>query len=47
MGAREPGLGKQQWLVRELGEDAVALMRSLKRALDPQGLFNPGKIFQI
>ena len=41
------GLGKQQWLVRELGEDAVALMRSLKRALDPQGLFNPGKIFQI
>jgi len=41
------GLGKQQWLVRELGEDAVELMRSLKRAFDPQGLFNPGKIFQI
>ena len=38
------GLGKQQWLVEELGE-AVDLMRSVKRALDPAGLFNPGKIF--
>lgn len=39
------GLGKQDWLVKELGEEAVGLMRSLKRALDPQDLFNPGKIF--
>ncbi|MBO9712012.1 FAD-linked oxidase C-terminal domain-containing protein [Sphingomonas sp.] len=39
------GLGKQQWLVAELGEDAVAMMRALKAALDPAGLFNPGKIF--
>jgi D-lactate dehydrogenase (cytochrome) len=39
------GLGKQDWLVEELGE-AVDLMRSIKRALDPQGLLNPGKIFQ-
>ena len=38
------GLGKQQWLVEELGE-AVDLMRSVKRALDPAGLLNPGKIF--
>jgi D-lactate dehydrogenase (cytochrome) len=38
------GLGKQDWLVEELGE-AVDLMRSIKRALDPQGLLNPGKIF--
>ena len=38
------GLGKQEWLVAELGE-AVDLMRSIKHALDPQGLLNPGKIF--
>jgi len=38
------GLGKQDWLVAELG-DAVDLMRTLKRALDPLDLFNPGKIF--
>lgn len=38
------GLGKQQYLVDELGE-AVDLMRAVKAALDPQGLLNPGKIF--
>jgi D-lactate dehydrogenase (cytochrome) len=40
------GIGKQDWLVEELGE-AVDLMRSIKRALDPDNLFNPGKIFQL
>jgi D-lactate dehydrogenase (cytochrome) len=40
------GLGKQDWLVAELG-DAVDYMRVLKRALDPQNLFNPGKIFAL
>ncbi|WP_428152406.1 FAD-linked oxidase C-terminal domain-containing protein [Brevundimonas sp.] len=40
------GLGKQDWLVEELGE-AVDLMRAIKRALDPGGLFNPGKIFSL
>lgn len=40
------GVGKQDWLVEELGE-AVDLMRTLKRALDPQDLFNPGKIFAL
>jgi D-lactate dehydrogenase (cytochrome) len=38
------GLGKIGFLVDELG-DAVDVMRSIKRALDPQGLMNPGKIF--
>ena len=38
------GLGKMEWLVAELGE-AVDLMRTLKRALDPRDLFNPGKVF--
>jgi D-lactate dehydrogenase (cytochrome) len=40
------GLGKQDWLVAELG-DAVDLMRTLKRAFDPQDLMNPGKIFAL
>lgn len=38
------GLGKQDWLIAELGE-AVDLMRLVKKAIDPKGLFNPGKIF--
>jgi len=38
------GIGKREWLVEELGE-AVDLMRSIKRALDPAGILNPGKIF--
>ncbi len=40
------GLGKQEWLVAELG-DAVEQMRMIKRALDPQNLMNPGKIFAL
>ena len=40
------GLGKQDWLIAELGE-AVELMRVIKRALDPKDIFNPGKIFQL
>ena len=40
------GLGKQAWLVEELGE-SVDLMRTVKRALDPQNLLNPGKIFSL
>jgi D-lactate dehydrogenase (cytochrome) len=40
------GLGKQDWLVEELGE-AVDLMRTLKRAFDPNDLLNPGKIFSL
>ncbi|MBN9479080.1 MAG: FAD-binding protein [Bordetella sp.] len=40
------GLGKQAWLEEELGE-AVEMMRTIKRALDPLDLFNPGKIFNL
>lgn len=41
------GLGKREALLREHGEPAVELMRTLKRAIDPNGLLNPGKIFAI
>jgi D-lactate dehydrogenase (cytochrome) len=38
------GIGKARFLTAELGP-AVAAMKSVKDALDPQGIFNPGKIF--
>jgi D-lactate dehydrogenase (cytochrome) len=38
------GQGKQKYLVGELGPEALDAMRALKRALDPQNIFNPGKI---
>jgi len=39
------GTGKIAFLERELG-GAVDVMRTIKRALDPNGLMNPGKIFE-
>jgi D-lactate dehydrogenase (cytochrome) len=39
------GTGKIAFLERELGE-AVDVMRTIKRALDPAGIMNPGKIFR-
>jgi D-lactate dehydrogenase (cytochrome) len=41
------GLHKQGFLVDEAGEDAIDLMRAIKRALDPQDILNPGKIFSV
>ena len=38
------GLHKQGFLLDETGEEAVAMMRALKAAVDPLGIFNPGKI---
>jgi len=38
------GLGKRAWLEREHGPAAVAAMRALKRALDPDNIMNPGKV---
>ena len=38
------GVGKSKYLELEHGPEALALMRSIKAALDPDGLFNPGKI---
>ena len=38
------GLGKQESLRAELGEDAIALMRDIKRVFDPENLLNPGKV---
>ncbi len=38
------GVARRDWLVRQRGEDAVAVMRSIKRALDPRDLLNPGRM---
>ncbi len=39
------GAGKIDYLEQELGE-AVDVMRAVKRAIDPTGIMNPGKIFR-
>ena len=39
------GLHKMGFLLDEAGAGAVEMMRTLKRALDPDDILNPGKIF--
>ena len=41
------GLHKQGFLLDEAGAGSVAMMRTLKRALDPKNILNPGKIFAL
>ena len=41
------GLAKKAFVKRQLGEGSYELMRSIKRTLDPAGLLNPGKIFDL
>ena len=41
------GLHKMDFLRHETGEGAVEIMRTIKRALDPHNIMNPGKIFSI
>ncbi|EHK86964.1 FAD/FMN-dependent dehydrogenase [Saccharomonospora azurea SZMC 14600] len=43
----EHGVGKfkQEWLSREIGPVGIDVHRRLKRALDPENLFNPGSMF--
>ena len=38
------GVGKKEFLAHELGVGTVQLMRTIKQAIDPDDLFNPGKV---
>ncbi|MFA6962226.1 MAG: FAD-linked oxidase C-terminal domain-containing protein [Opitutaceae bacterium] len=39
------GLAKKPFLKRQLGDASYDLLRLVKKSLDPEGLLNPGKIF--
>jgi len=39
------GLAKKRFLPAAIGEASLGLLRQLKRTLDPDGILNPGKIF--
>jgi D-lactate dehydrogenase (cytochrome) len=41
------GVGKMRYLPKEHGEDALELMRALKRAYDPANIMNPGKMVLV
>jgi D-lactate dehydrogenase (cytochrome) len=41
------GLHKMDFLREETGEGAVQVMRTIKQALDPHNIMNPGKIFSL
>jgi len=38
------GAARRDWLPIQRGEGAVAVMRSIKSALDPLGILNPGRV---
>lgn len=41
------GVGKRDYLIKELGPNTIALMKTLKRTIDPHNIMNPGKILHM
>ncbi len=41
------GLAKKAYLHQQLGDASFTLLKAVKRTLDPDGLLNPGKIFDL
>ena len=42
------GVGKDhvRWIKQELGKNGLALLKAMKRQLDPEGIMNPGKLLE-
>jgi glycolate oxidase len=38
------GLAKKEYLASTLGDTQIQLMKAIKRAFDPKGILNPGKV---
>lgn len=41
------GIGKKEALLAEVGVHTMGVMKSIKQALDPHWIMNPGKIMDI
>ena len=41
------GVAKKEFLPKFLGDASMRVMRGLRRELDPQGILNPGKMFDV
>ena len=41
------GLAKKEFLERQFDQGSFRLLRQVKRSLDPDGVLNPGKIFDL
>ncbi len=41
------GVAKKEFLPGFAGEASMRVMRELRRALDPRGILNPGKMFDV
>jgi glycolate oxidase len=41
------GLSKAPYLSMELSAGQIAAMQAIKKALDPNNILNPGKIFPV
>ncbi|MBE0597748.1 MAG: FAD-binding protein, partial [Desulfuromonadales bacterium] len=39
------GMAKKEYLARQIGAGGVRVMKRIKQAFDPEGMLNPGKIF--
>lgn len=40
-------MGKKEYLIDELGEGTVELMRNVKHAIDPLNIMNPTKVSNV
>ena len=41
------GVGKKKYLEKQYGAGAVEMMRTIKRAMDPLNIMNPGKVVDL